>query len=115
MEEAWLLFLVFLGLEDPLSAFVIHCPQEGREERGKPYSFAQGQLSNCLILWNKGFELRKLNLAVGVEPAEVLHIQVALLFPSFVVLIPSMKLNPAFPMVRGKRKEQWDFPGKSRK
>lgn len=69
------------------------------EERGKPYSFCQGQLSNCLILWNKDFELRNLNLAVSFGPAELLCIQVVLLFPSWVALIPNLKLNSVFLVV----------------
>lgn len=115
-----LVFNLF-GTWGPLSALVISSPWIRREERGKPYSFCEGQLSNCLILRNKAFEFRKQNLAVNFEPAKLLCIQVALLFPCCVVLVSHLTSVKwlwnwtLHCLWWGGRKEQWDFPGNSRK
>lgn len=49
--------------------------------------------ASCLILWNKAFELKKLSLVARFDPADMLCVQVALLFPCCAVHISNLKLN----------------------
>lgn len=86
-----------------------------KEGRGKPCSLCRGELYSYLILWNKAFELRKLNLAVSFEPVKC-HV-LKLRCPFLVVLCshPTWNWTLHCPWWGGERKEQWHFPGNRRK
>lgn len=100
MEEAWLLFLIFLGTGSPFECSGNPLPmrKEGRNRKaflnllcffdgfGLFCSLVclfvcQGWLYNCWILCHKTFELRKLNLGAGPAPAAELCSEVLLLLP----------------------------------
>lgn len=117
MEEAWLLFLIFLGTGSPFECSGNPLPmrKEGRKSKSLfltcfgvffdgfglfCWLVCQGWLYNCWILCNKAFESRKLNLAVSPAPAAGLCREVVLLLPCCAVLTLSLKLNLALPVPR---------------
>lgn len=121
MEEAWLLFLIFLGTGSPFecSGKLLPMRKEGRKRKavvklvlGFFFGWVcvglfvcQGWLYNCWITCNKAFELRKLSLAVGLAPATELCTEVVLLLPCCVVLTLNLTLNLALPILMEESKD----------
>lgn len=129
MEEAWLLFLIFLGTGSPFECSDNPHPmrKEGRKRKAFFNLFCffdgfglfcwsvclfvcQGWLYNCWILCNKAFESRKLNLGAGLAPAAELCSEVLLLLPCCAHTQP--ETQPCIAYMRGQKK---DCPANSQK